>query len=70
MAKISPLDLIFVTVIQRGITCLRTSCTGISSISDIVAKMRQTDPTLTGMVTLDVRNSTEGWASRHSLCLI
>lgn len=69
MATISPLDTIFVTVIRQGITCLRTSITGIESLNDLVGRMRSIQPDLNGMLTFDVRNSTEGWSSRHSVYL-
>lgn len=67
MSKISPLDTLFITVSQRGTSRLMTRLTGITSFCDIVAYMRHQLPDLTGMTTIAVRNSTEGWSATRSV---
>lgn len=67
MAKISPLDVLYITIMQHGTTCLNTCVTGIKSLSDIISHARRSVPGLNGMTTLSVRNSTEGWTARQSV---
>lgn len=67
MAKISPPDRLFVTVVQNGMTRFITELTGISSLGDIVSTMRGAVPGLSGLATISVRNSTAGWTSSHSV---
>lgn len=70
MAKISPLDILFVTVVQNGITRLNSRLTGVSSLGDIVRNTRMAVPGLTGLATIGIRNSTEGWSSRQSVFIV
>ena len=67
MANISPFDVIYLTVVQHGITCIRTTLTGIKSLADIVSRVRDINPRLCGLLSVDVRNTSEGWSSRHSV---
>lgn len=67
MAKITPLDRLFVTVFQNGITRHFTELTGVNSFSDILNCMRTRIPGLNGMTVISVRNSTEGWTASHSV---
>ncbi len=67
MAKISPLDVLYITIIKHGTTCLNTCVTGLRSLSDIIAHARRNVPDLSGMTTLSVRNTTEGWTARQSV---
>lgn len=69
MATISSDDILFVTIMQRGATRLSLRITGMDSFGDIVGRMRAIDPALSGMATIDVRNTSRGWSSRRALVL-
>lgn len=65
MAQISPQDVLYITILQRGTTCIEATMTGMSSYSDVVGAVRSMAPGMAGMATLNVRNSTCGWADRR-----
>lgn len=67
MTKITPLDRLFVTIFQKGIASYATELTGVNSFSDIVSHMRSHLPGISGMTTISVRNSTEGWSDTRSV---
>lgn len=69
MAKITPLDRLFITVTQHGISRHMAELTGITSISDIVNCMRAQVPNLVGMASISIRNATEGWTTTKSVFL-
>lgn len=69
MTKITPLDRLFVTVIQNGITRIFTELTGVNSFADIINNMRSRMPGLNGMTMFDIRNASEGWTSRHAVLI-
>ena len=69
MAKITPLDRLFITVSQNGITRFISELTGVTSFRDIVNYTREMAPGIIGMTTISVRNSTEGWHTRESIIL-
>ena len=61
---ISSTDTIFATICQRGRLLYSTAGTGFSSMTDLVNHLRGT---VSGMVTLTVRNSSQGWSRTSSL---
>lgn len=69
MSKITPLDRLFITVTQNGIARYFTELTGVSSLSEIIHRMRETIPGLKGLTTITVRNTTCGWNDSRSLLL-
>lgn len=69
MININPLDRLFVTVRQNGVTRMITELSGVTSFADIVSAMRSSMPGLLGLATVMVRNSTEGWTSSRSVFL-
>lgn len=68
MATFSSSDTIFASVCQRGREIFSTSGTGFRSMSDIVARVL-TGGTARGMVTLTVRNSSQGWSRTSAMYL-
>ncbi len=66
MATIESSDIIFATIRQRGqiLTTLRLS--GITSLSEIVSSLHGI---ARGLTTIDLRNGSQGWSSRHTVLL-
>lgn len=69
MATISPQDILFVTVLQRGVACMETTLTGLASYGDLMGAVRSMAPGVSGMATMSVRNTTGGWSDRRALYL-
>lgn len=63
-------DKIFATVITRGVTIYRTTFEGNLSFEEIIrAISRSISGLAAGMVTIILRNSTQGWALRKAMRL-
>lgn len=69
MAKIAPLDKLFITLTQNGSSRFLGEITGVSSWCDIINYMRNTIPGLCGLATVSVRNCSEGWSTSQSVLL-
>ena len=67
MATICTDDIIYVTLIHHGRAYKTMKLTGVDSMEDIVSNMRSEVPALTGMATVDVRNTSRGWSTRNTL---
>ncbi|MCM1348331.1 MAG: hypothetical protein NC338_02880 [Firmicutes bacterium] len=67
MATISLTDIIFATVRFRGRDVLRLKLEGVSSYSEIVARVLKFVKGIRGIMTIDLRNSSQGWTSRRQL---
>lgn len=67
MATILNSDIIFATVIQRGTTVASLRMSGISSMSDIVSRVRTAIGQFTGLTTINLRNGSQGWNHRHTV---
>lgn len=72
MATISTSDVIFATIIRGGRALLSTQLSGIDSLSSLVSYLKHVmlvnnmAPCTNSLMTLSVRNHTQGWtASRH-----
>ncbi len=69
MNKITSTDTIFATVIRRGTTCISTRLTGMKSISEVMQYLRNCMSDLAGLITVKLRNATEGWTSSVNIML-
>ena len=67
MANITPLDRLFVTLLQNGMAKYIAELTGVTSLSDIVFYLRKNCPDLNGLATIAVRNATSGWSASRSV---
>ncbi|MCM1484041.1 MAG: hypothetical protein NC043_06875 [Muribaculaceae bacterium] len=67
MAKILNSDIIFATVIQRGSTVASLRMSGISSLTDIICRVREVIGEATGLTTINLRNGSQGWNHRHTV---
>ncbi len=68
MNSIALSDQLFATVTSFGTTMCNIAIDGVSSMSEVVRRVRETigDGNLRG-ATLTVRNSSQGWATRSSI---
>lgn len=69
MATFLPSDTIFATVRQRGITLADVRLSGITSLRDIINYLRRTIGALAGLISIDLRNGSQGWQQRHTVML-
>ncbi len=69
MGTINSSDVIFATVMQQGQTIMSMQMSGMSSFSDVMKKIRNTLAKPIGLVTLILRNSSQGWARQSALML-
>lgn len=70
MANISSTDRLFVNVLLNGASLLNISISGISSVKELMQHLHKALHQYQGrMLTLEVRNSTQGWNHTNSLLL-
>ena len=70
MATISISDIIYATVVRRGTTLITVKLSGIASLHDLLARLRrEISRDTTGLVTLILRNGSQGWSRSHRLLL-
>lgn len=69
MAKIAPFDLLYITVINKGIAHRLSNITGINSLADIIMCAKKRLPELSGFTTIDIRNFTGGWTHRQGVLI-
>ena len=67
MTTIETDDILFVTLIHHGRAYKTFRLTGVDSMGDVITNMRNEVPSLSGMATVDVRNSSRGWSTRNTL---
>lgn len=66
MATFKSSDRIFATIVQRGRVILNLNISGITSITDIITTL---SGQLKGLVTINLRNYTQGWQSNYCVML-
>lgn len=66
--SISVYDRISCNLISNGRLVLTFTLTGISNISDIYRYLKDNFGSLKGIITLTMRNITQGWINTRSLC--
>lgn len=69
LRKISIDDVIFATVIRNGMKIASMTLSGMGSIVDLLAAVSSRVGIVTGLVTLKLRNYTQGWADTRSMML-
>ena len=68
MNTVNNSDKIFATVINHGVTIYRTTIEGARSFEEIIRTVSHSLRGIAaGIVTIVLRNSTQGWALRRSL---
>lgn len=68
-SPISQNDRLFITAVSKGETLLSDSVTGFSSIGDIYRHVKTNVKNQTGVIILQLRNSTRGWTQQHTLVM-
>ncbi|MDE5785420.1 MAG: hypothetical protein K2H98_02715 [Duncaniella sp.] len=69
MNRIADTDTIFATVVRRGTTCLSARLTGMKSLSEVMDYLYRRMSDLAGLITIRLRNASEGWTSCHNVML-
>lgn len=67
MASIHRTDLIQVTAQSCGIVLLSLTMSGASTLTDVFRQVRESAPKDAGIVTVRLRNRTQGWTQQHNL---
>ncbi|MDE6685432.1 MAG: hypothetical protein K2J94_09740 [Duncaniella sp.] len=67
MTSIHHTDLIQVTARSCGAVLLSLSLSGVSTLSDVFRHVRESAPHDAGIVTVRLRNHTQGWTQEHNL---
>lgn len=69
MNRIADTDTIFATVVRHGTTCLSARLTGMKSLSEVLDYLYRRMNDLAGLITIRLRNASEGWTSCHNVML-
>ncbi|MCF0218228.1 MAG: hypothetical protein HUK14_00450 [Muribaculaceae bacterium] len=69
MKTISCNDVIFATLLNRGVELAGKCMSGVNSFAEIVRVMQQEAQACSGLATLTVRNATCGWTDSRSVVL-
>lgn len=69
MATINLHDEIYATLTQRGIVVAKVKLQGIKSLTDVLLTLRSLATNCVGLVTLKVRNYTQGWSQCKNIKL-
>lgn len=67
MKTISCTDIIYATVRRRGMTVASLCLSGIHSLKELICRVREALGGAGGLVTLLLRNGSQGWTDRRSL---
>ncbi len=69
MATISSTDTIFATVKQRGSMVANIRISGVETMAHIMREVRTQLGAVSGLLTIDLRNQSQGWNTRQSIML-
>ncbi len=69
MTTIKSTDVIFATVIQRGVVLASLRLSGITSLPELLKKIMRTITGAVGITTIDLRNGSQGWQQRRTIML-
>ncbi|MCM1075893.1 MAG: hypothetical protein NC411_00860 [Bacteroides sp.] len=67
MTAINRTDILHVTALSSGVTLISTSMSGAASIGDVFRLVKSQADYAKGVVTLRIRNSTQGWTQQHTI---
>lgn len=70
MATITFSDHVQASATLRGRTIASISATGFNSINDVILAVRHAAAGISGLVSLSVRNATQGWRQERSLLIL
>ena len=69
MKKININDIIFATAIIRGTVTASLRLSGLSSVADVIKAIKREIGSFSGIMTVSMRNMTQGWSEQKSLYL-
>ena len=69
MISIHRTDLLQVTAQSCGIVLLSLTMSGASTHTDVIRQVKESAPCDAGIVTVRLRNRTQGWTQQHNLVL-
>lgn len=69
MERINQTDHLFVTVSHGGTNIFSLETSGISSLGEVYKRVKNHANFDAGVVTLRLRNSTQGWIQQHNIVL-
>ncbi len=69
MGKINTSDIIFATITQRGRQIGSFRLSGLESFAEIIRAVRRLSTGAIGLVTVTLRNGTQGWLHTRSIML-
>ena len=69
MATINFSDVIYATIMQRGCVVASVKLSGMTSFAAVLKSLKGAVKGSLGMVTLNLRNSSQGWSSRQALLM-
>ncbi|MCM1504805.1 MAG: hypothetical protein NC127_06395 [Muribaculum sp.] len=69
MGKINTSDIIFATITQRGKRIGTFRLSGLESFAEIIRTVRRLSAGAIGLVTVTLRNGTQGWRHTRSIML-
>lgn len=64
--SLSSTDIVFATLRQRGRIVDTVRLSGVTSLADVVTRLKGV---VGGLTTIDLRNGTQGWSSRHTVMM-
>lgn len=67
MEKISINDIVFATAVIRGSVKASLRLSGLSSIADVIKAIKREIGSFSGILTISMRNMTQGWTKQKSL---
>jgi hypothetical protein len=67
--QINTTDKVFVRVVQYGRVLLDQLFVGVGSMSELMAELKKLLSTTCGLVTVNVRNSSQGWLQKNCVRL-
>lgn len=66
MKKINLNDILFATLTRRGRVLASLTISGVTSIADVIRRLRRMVDAGSGLVTFCLRNMTQGWSQQSS----
>lgn len=69
MATILTSDILYATISQRGTTIASLTLSGVSSIAEIINRIKSVVKNTIGMLTINLRNGTQGWRQQRNIIL-
>ena len=69
MGTINTTDVIYATLMQRGRQIATFKFSGLASFSDIISHVRRATSGRIGLVTLHMRNRSQGWSQNRSFIM-